>query len=78
MELFSDAGLELIGTVSGFGEGDLDSVSGMAAITARANELIEKYPDKKAMFEAYVKSQQNEYADIDGALKCVTWILRKK
>ncbi|MDR2713651.1 MAG: hypothetical protein LBB91_11125, partial [Clostridiales bacterium] len=59
-------------------EGNLDSDSGMSAITARANELIEKHPDKKAMFEGYVRNQQNEYADIDDSLVCVTWILRKR
>ena len=78
MDVFKDADLDLVETASGFGEGDLDSVSGMAAITARANELIEKYPDKKAMFEGYVRDQQNEYDDISDSLICVTWVLRKK
>lgn len=56
---------------------NLDSNSGMAAITARANELILQYPDKRALFEGYVRSQQNEYDDIDDSLVCVTWILKK-
>ena len=77
MDLFRDADLELTETASGFGEGDLDSVSGMAAITARTNELIEKHPDKKDMFKEYVRGQQNEYDDIDDGLKCVTWVLKK-
>jgi ubiquinone/menaquinone biosynthesis C-methylase UbiE len=77
MDLFRDTGLELVETASGFGEGDLDSVSGRAAITARANELIEKHPDKKAIFEEYVRGQQNEYDDIDDGLICVTWVLKK-
>jgi SAM-dependent methyltransferase len=78
MDLFSEAGLELVETASGFGEGDLDSVSGMAAITARANELIEKHPDKKAIIDEYVCGQQNEYDDIDDGLICVTWVLTAK
>ena len=78
LDLFSDAGLDLVETASGFGEGDLDSVSGMAAITARVNELIEKYPDKKTILEEYVRSQQDEYDDIDDSLICVTWVLIKK
>jgi phage shock protein A len=50
----------------------------MAFITARANELIEKHPDKQAMFEGYIQSQQNEYDDIDNTLDGATWILRKR
>jgi len=77
MDWFRDAGLELVETAAGHSEGNLDSVSGLAAITARADELIKKYPDKKAIFEGYVRNQQNEYADIDGSLACVTWVLKK-
>lgn len=76
LALFKDMGLELIETASGHSEGNLDSVTGLAAITTRANELMEEYPDKKAMFEGYIRNQQNEYADIDDSLVCVTWILR--
>ena len=75
--LFKEAGLVLIETASGDSLGNLDSDSGMTAITARANELIEKYPDKKAMFDGYIRSQQNEYYDLDNSLIGVTWILRK-
>jgi SAM-dependent methyltransferase len=78
MDSFRDADLELIETATGHSEGDLDSDSGMAAIIARTNELIEKYPDKKNMFEDYVCCQQNEYDDIDDSLECVTWMLRKR
>jgi ubiquinone/menaquinone biosynthesis C-methylase UbiE len=76
MAWFKETGLELIETASGHGEGNLDKDSGMAAITARAGELIEKHPDKKELFEGYVRCQQNEYDDIDDSLVCVTWILR--
>jgi len=77
MDWFDEAGLTLVETASGHSEGNLDSESGMAAITARAGELIEKHPDKKALFESYVRNQQNEYDDIDDSLVCVTWVLRK-
>jgi len=77
LTLFKEAGLELVETASGHSEGNLDSDTGMAAITARANELIKRYPDKKALFEEYVRNQQNEYDDIDNSLVCVTWMLRK-
>ena len=87
--LFKEAGLELIETVFDdsrvrsdnndsfqlITDGDL----GMAAITKRANELIEKYPDKKAIFERYISSQQNGYDDLENqnSLDNVTWILKK-
>lgn len=78
MALFKEAGLELVETASGDSSDNLDSDSGMAAITARANELMEKYPDKKAIFERYIHSQQNEYDDISDSLVSVTWVLRKR
>ena len=76
--LFKEAGLELVEALSDFDESEnLDSDSGMAAITARANELIEKHPDKKEIFEGYIRSQQNEYDDIDSRLVPVVWVLKK-
>ena len=79
-ELFEEAGLELVDT--DFGENNNtaasgDSATGMAFITARANELIAKHPDKREIFEGYVRNQQNEYDDIENNLICVTWILKK-
>jgi len=73
--LFEQSGLKLI-AASGDNSDNPDSDSGMAAITARANELIEKFPGKKALFEGYIRSQQNEYDDIDNSLIGVTWVLR--
>lgn len=49
----------------------------MAFITARANALIEKYPEKRTIFEGYIISQQNEYDDIENSLVGATWILEK-
>ena len=80
-ELFKEAGLIVAATIfdtdleSKYTE-NLDSASGMEAITKRANELIAKYPDKKEMFEGYIRSQQSEYDDLDDTLVCVTWILQ--
>jgi len=76
--LFKEVGLELVETASGHTEGDHDSVTGLAAITARADELIKAHPDKRAIFEGYVRNQRNEYADIDDSLVCVTWVLKKQ
>jgi len=77
--LFTESGLELIETVSAFETEpeNMDSDSGMAAITKRANELIEKHPEQKIMFEGYIRSQQSEYDDIDNHLEGVIWILKK-
>ena len=79
-ELFAESGLEPVETVLASDlepSENLDGVSGMAAITKRANELAEKHPDKKAMFEGYIRSQRNEYDDIDTRLENVVWALRK-
>ena len=78
--LFKEAELELVDT--DFGESNTtpasgDSDIGMAFITARANELIVKHPEKKEIFEGYVRNQRNEYDDLENTLVCVTWILRK-
>jgi ubiquinone/menaquinone biosynthesis C-methylase UbiE len=78
-DLFSKAGLVLVEAVLDSASDDtdnLDSTSGMNVITKRAHELISKYPDKKEMFEGYIKSQQNEYDDLDNTLVAVTWILK--
>ena len=77
MALFKEIGVELLETSSMDNSDSLNSDSDMAAITARANELFMKHPDKKAIFEGYIRSQQNEYDDIDSGLVCVTWVLKK-
>jgi len=71
-------GLELVETVSDKSEENPGDDPGMEAITKRANELIEKHPEKKALFEGYIRNQQNEYDDIDESLTCVTWVLKRK
>ena len=80
MDLFQEAGLQLIETVGDENNETAasgDSDKGMAFITARANELMAKYPTKKVMFEEYIRGQQNEYDDIENTMICVTWMLRK-
>ena len=77
LTLFEENGLELAETALGHSEGDLDKDTGLAAITKRAGELIDKHPDQKALFEGYIRNQKDEYDDIDDSLTCVTWILRK-
>jgi len=78
-ELFAKKGLELVRAASG--EEIVAAVAadapGIEQIRQRANELIKMHPDKREMFEAYVKSQQSEYDDIDNHLEGVVWLLRK-
>ena len=80
LKLFEESGLELEETfsVSEDESESMDADTEMAAIIQRANELIEKHPDKKAMFEGYIRSQQSEYSDLDNQLVGVVWMLRKK
>ena len=47
------------------------------AISARAEELIAKYPDKRTIFEGYIQSQLNECDDLENSLVSVTWMLQK-
>ena len=76
--LFAESGLQLLETENADNQADVaDAVTGMANITIRANELIAKHPNKRALFESYIQSQQNEYDDIDNNIICVTWILKK-
>lgn len=45
-------------------------------IRKRAEELVEKYPDKAEMFEGYVKSQEAECEDLEEAVVGTTWLLQ--
>ena len=76
MALFKDMDLELVETAYDDNPSP-NKESEMAAISARAKELIEKHPEKRTIFEEYIRSQQNEYDDLDDSLVCVTWMLRK-
>ena len=77
MSLFKESGLELLETSTGDSSSNLDGNPSMTAIATRACELMEKHPDKKAIFEGYIRSQQNEDDDINDNLVSVTWVLRK-
>lgn len=46
-------------------------------IRKRAEELTERHPDKRALFEGYVKSQQAEYQDLQDGFVPVLWLLKK-
>jgi len=77
--LFAQAGLHFVAEhVGGADNPDsLNATEAMAAITARAKELIARHPDKRTMFEGYIASQQAEYDDLDNNLVCAVWLLKK-
>ena len=47
-------------------------------IVKRTNELSQKHPDKKYLFDNYVKSQEKENDILENQIKCVTWLLKPK
>ena len=76
--LFKEANLELVEAVFDVESPENpDSLEGTKCISQRATELTQKFPDKKEIFDGYIRSQQNEYEDIGNPLVCVTWILKK-
>lgn len=77
LSLFKECGLKLIEELQGNEEEVNDLDTDNRAIVKRANELIEKHPDKREMFEGYVQSQLNECADIESNLTEATWLLQK-
>lgn len=46
-------------------------------IKIRAKELTEQHPDKRELFEGYVKTQEMECDDLDDTIVGVTWLLKK-
>ncbi len=47
-------------------------------IKKRCDELIEKYPDKKNIFEDYIKNQEIESNVLETKIVCSTMVIRKK
>jgi len=47
-------------------------------IRGRAVELMKKYPEDQSIFEAYLKSQEDENTLLEEHITCVTWLLEKK
>ena len=75
LRLFADSGLTLVEELQNTEDYDFDADN--KAIATRAQELIEKHPEKRAIFEGYVQSQLNECDDLENSIVAVTWILRK-
>ncbi|MCL2618827.1 MAG: class I SAM-dependent methyltransferase [Defluviitaleaceae bacterium] len=75
LTLFAEHGLTLLDELPM--PDDIDMDADTKAIAARAEELAAAHPDKRGMFEGYVRSQQGECADLEENVTAVTWILRK-
>ena len=45
-------------------------------IRKRAGELIEKYPGRRAIFERYLRKQEEENEILEQRIACVTWLLK--
>lgn len=79
LQFFVDEGVELVDELP-FNEEELHAVNQyqQPLIAKRANELKQKYPDKAHLFDAYVKSQQEECDVLEHDLICVTFLLKLK
>lgn len=75
LRIFKDSGLKLVEETPN--EDDYDFDSDNNAIAARANELIAKHPEMRAIFEGYIQSQLNECADLESNIVAVTWMLQR-
>lgn len=74
---FQEAGVQLLD--ERFNEDDeLESLNDeqQSFIVNRANELKEKHPDKKYLFESYIKSQQAECDELENEISGVTMLLQ--
>lgn len=76
LEIFEEQGATVLESFK-VPPSDMDAVNqaNNEAIARRARELCEKYPDKRSLFESYVRSQLNECLDLDENLVGVLWLL---
>lgn len=77
-DIFQEAGVELVAelTCQDCAEADETNDYYNRMIRRRAEELSVLYPDKRPMFEEYVKSQEEECDDLNGVISGVTWPLK--
>lgn len=76
-KLFVEAKLELVLLKDGYSEMSED-MTDYNHIKTRAEELTKAYPSKADLFQDYVKSQYNEYTDLQNNLKGAVFLLRKQ
>ena len=74
LNLFEENGLVLLEEMSFTGGNDRERQAN--AILMRANELKQKYPDKREMFDGYVQSKLDECSDLDDRVVIVNWLVQ--
>ena len=74
----SRAGMVLIDqlTVTGPGEKEAEHEQEFNYIELRCKELINKYPEKKTLFENYIKQQNEEYDVLETKSVCTTMVIK--
>ena len=75
LQLFESAGLRLVEEVPNSEEYNFDADN--KAIAMRAEDLIAMYPEKRTLFEGYLRSQLNECDDLENSIMAVTWLLQR-
>ena len=76
LDLFRDAGLEMLDRSSG--DEDNDNDRNNRQIAMRAEELKVLHREKSALFDGYVQSQLDECTALGSCIEGVTWLLRKR
>jgi len=72
---FQDAGLKLLSELRAGEEIQSVNDDNTAAIAARAAELARLHPERRALFEEYVASQQHECEDMADRVVSAMWVL---
>ncbi len=77
--LFKENGLEILAAYE-FDDAELakNNRRDLAAIQQRAAELVARHPEKQALFDGYVQSQQDEGFDLENSLVNVVWLLKSE
>lgn len=78
MEQITEAGMKLIDEITG----DLDEIKSMSddmfpRIKRRCQELIERYPENKKLFEDYIKEQEKENEILENKIICSTMVISR-
>ena len=47
-------------------------------IKRRCHELMLKYPNKKELFEGYIRKQEKEYQNLEEEITCSTMLIKRK
>jgi len=74
LNTFSQSGEKLIDAVPNKKASENDSNN--KAIIKQANELVNRYPEKKPIFKDFIRAQLNGSYDLENSVTGVTWLLQ--